>query len=815
MNRFKPLGVFLGTLLFISCNGYGSKDEVLARLGNSTLKASELSYAQGTGFKYTFENQNSQMIARSLLFLLIQSEAAKNLTPGAAKVMGPPGRLAEDRDLTQVFSQFYLTKNLGHTDEEIQAWFRKNQGKFRTSSGIPDLYDIYDSVVFRIVLDSKDAELRAFYDREKERFQNPDSVDLSILTSPDSVELVRAVVAIRKGASFDSIAKRIHRDSTLAATNGRIPRFAKGHYPDAVSAIFGLQYYLFSPTGRIPVDSMSPVMRTGNPKKPEAGAEYVVVRPTAYITAKPVTWEQIRPTVETHFYAEYRESFPKSYRDSLSSAMKLERQPIPRPDLPSLYKQAQSRYKTAKGFRLLHMEMRDSLSLAKLMATVRTEKDFRNIAASKNQNEITRRNAGDLGLVKVNHCLPAGLGMMPDLFHVLDGRGGGTLTQVLYGPDTKKWHAFWVLDTVAPQQKPFERVSVALTQELASGKDQPLDSNFILVRMNGKPVILESDVRALFQEIPEKQRVSLKREDLLPYLENWIIFGAEARKVGIHKSKQYLALSSIRSAERWAGVFQDSVLHGNLGLDISKLKQVWKSNPDQIFGSRTWDEAMHDVAKWVDLTDADFMREFALNPERYPDKKDWKNAKTQIFLNIKDAQFQAFEDRLMHRLQSKLAIKILDTSLAKLYQYDSKVLLAVGKLKYEQRDLVESKLKFQRVQNLKGTDTAAFRATILLAQIFNEEENFGKALDEYTVAAALWPNHPETYKALFMKGFILSENLKQDSLALPVFKELLQRFPKCELADDSEWMVRNIESGGALAPALLDRITEEEALPTP
>jgi hypothetical protein len=68
----------------------------------------------------------------------------------------------------------------------------------------------------------------------------------------------------------------------------------------------------------------------------------------------------------------------------------------------------------------------------------------------------------------------------------------------------------------------------------------------------------------------------------------------------------------------------------------------------------------------------------------------------------------------------------------------------------------------------------------------------------------LYPKSNEAYKAQFMIGFTYSEYLKINKIAVDEYRKVLANYPKCDLASDADWMVRNILSGGALMPKFDD-----------
>ena len=64
---------------------------------------------------------------------------------------------------------------------------------------------------------------------------------------------------------------------------------------------------------------------------------------------------------------------------------------------------------------------------------------------------------------------------------------------------------------------------------------------------------------------------------------------------------------------------------------------------------------------------------------------------------------------------------------------------------------------------------------------------YRKVVDEY-------PDADVTPQALFMVGFIQSEELKDYDVAERVFRELLQKYPKSELASSAQWMVDHMRT---------------------
>lgn len=812
MKRLQFLFVGFAGVVFFACNGQNSADDVVARIGTHELTRAELDFAIGSG---SSSDQRSRQVTQTVLFTRIWAEAGKMAFPQKQDEMDAELQGFEDRDLSQLYLQNFLRRNLGFTDDQLDSWFRKYRKEITQDSSITDYSQVRDSVVKHMVLRHRKEAVREYFDKHKERFAGVDSVEIGILQASDSLKVAQAIVEVQSGASFESVAAKVLQDSALLARKGRLAMIGKGNIPREFLRVPSFHNWFFSPQGRIPQGSFSSVVRTTVWDGKDSVSAFIAATPLRYKDAKPPVWENNIQAAGIQYLEDYRRTIGTKVKDSLMAVGRLVRKPLPQATVEELYKQKQAELVTAKGYALLHIQGDDSAALATATSAVQSEEQFRALATRISNNPDTRKKAGEMGLVKVGHCLPWGIGMLPELFATLEGKKSGKLDRLVFSQDNKKWHAFWLLQEYPPQGKPLDRVKVALQQELLRSGDMVLDSNFVLVERSGKPVIWEKDVLALQAQIPDRQRSTYNRSRILDILSEWVILGDEARKMGVSRSREFRVLRSLREADLWARIFRDSILNHSYGYDMDLLEKTYEEGKNEQFAGRTGAFGIYDAARWLDIPDYAYQRELVLHPNRYPGVTDWKTGKKQIFPKLKDSEARSCEERLTWKYLQKMKFEVLDTNLKKNFVFDPQELFAQGLSYYESRSLPLARTSLMRVRDLMGLDTLAFRAVMLLGQTYTEQEEFLEALNYYTEAYELWPGHPDAYKALFMKGFIQAENLKQDSMALKAFQELLQRFPKCDLADDAEWMVRNIQSGGALAPALLDSIAKQDTLTTP
>jgi len=73
-----------------------------------------------------------------------------------------------------------------------------------------------------------DAQIQAFYDKNKARFAQPEKRDLRVVLTKDKAKAQAALAALKSGQSWKSVAKKYSIDDTSKANGGKLPAQAKG-----------------------------------------------------------------------------------------------------------------------------------------------------------------------------------------------------------------------------------------------------------------------------------------------------------------------------------------------------------------------------------------------------------------------------------------------------------------------------------------------------------------------------------------------------------------------------------------------------------
>lgn len=805
MNK-KIASIALGGLaLLLGCNNMAVREDLVATVGGAPVYRADVDFTLATLPPEERYGESANGKIRSLIENRQKAEAARR------HLGDPKGELAQklaktrSRSLSQTYQYFFLGQGLGFGDDSLRAHYLKHQDLFAKDTLARGRFSLLRSQIARdLLLRTRHADVQTFFQSNQMRFGKPASVTVLLLQSSDSLKVVAAQGRLAAGESPDSVVS-INEDAIIAGKNAVLELPEGLSHP--VFARYGLD------PGKVFSAVQSPIGAVG-PVWAQSG-KFISYKILNRRAAMLPTFDSVRAQVEDAFVEDYKNKLLKDSPALLREKYHVVVEAVVPQGLEEFYNAHKADFTTLKGYKLWHIELTDSSKLASLRDSVKTLASFQATAASITENSSTRLRKGDMGVVKLGHCLPWGVGMLPALFDSLEGKSKGYLTSVLRAPDTQKYHLFYLDSIVLPQIKPLDRARGLVREAMSQNGDFPVDSNFVLARMGDQPLVRERDVLTLREEIPPMQRTGYTREKLLPFLIDWAVSARAAEDAGLDRTADFQAWRRIQEDELYVGLLQDSVLRSSLGIPESDLRTVYEKNADSLF-SEPFESSKQDVATWMTMPDISFRREFALRHEAYKGFSDWKAAKADIYKKIRYAEYFKAQRRLLFRYQQELPIVVLDSSVSYSAPQTADEMLKRAREFYGARKYQEAVDQLLWLRDCFPSDEAKQeQVSMELAKVYNDTERWNEAADEYQIYASLWPQSPEAYKALFMQGFILSENLKKDSLALPVFKSLLKRYPKTDLTDDAEWMIRNIESGGQLVPALLDSISKADSLAAP
>src|SRR3954447_2113372 len=192
-------------------------------------------------------------------------------------------------------------RNITASDKEVQTTFQQQKKqsfpkeadyqKFLASSGQTEadlLYRVRLSVLTNklqqsIIKDKgkvTDAQISDYYNKNKQRFAQPETRDLLVVLNPNKAKAQAALKAVNSGQSWKSVAKKYSTDSASKAQGGKLPNVTKGQQEK------GFDTAIFS----------APKNKVQGPVKTQFG--YYVFKVTNVKPAKQQTLAQVHDTIK-------------------------------------------------------------------------------------------------------------------------------------------------------------------------------------------------------------------------------------------------------------------------------------------------------------------------------------------------------------------------------------------------------------------------------------------------------------------------------------------------------------------------------------
>ena len=95
-----------------------------------------------------------------------------------------------------------------------------------------------------------------------------------------------------------------------------------------------------------------------------------------------------------------------------------------------------------------------------------------------------------------------------------------------------------------------------------------------------------------------------------------------------------------------------------------------------------------------------------------------------------------------------------------------------------------------------GEKTPSEKELFNQAREFETAHQYDNAILSYDMIIEKYPDSPNRYKAMFMKGYLYMDALKDGKKAVAVFDQLISEYPDCDLADDAQ-VLRDVAAKGS------------------
>ena len=511
------------------------------------------------------------------------------------------------------------------------------------------------------------------------------------------------------------------------------------------------------------------------------------------------------------FIREFREKLVNTMGDSLIKVYNLALVPIVPPTPEEYYEKHKDWFVTEPGFEVYHVEMADSVALSALFYTDSMDLDeFKKIARDNSINKETAANDGYVGKVLEKHVLPYGIGEMSPLFTQFKDKPVGTVSKPIRTFMGETFHVFYLAAVVPSRQKTLDQVRIAINNEIKNGINYDLDSTYVLVTMNGEPVVREKDVSDVYAANVNMLKSRRIHDNIVNSLMQNIAFANEARKRKVDHSWEYRALARNSAVDFVCNAFEHKIRH-KLNHSEDTLKAVYDKIGNPAHPVLSFEKSREDLSAWLDMPRVILKHSYYYLMEDYL-PNDYESSIPRLFADEVASYSNNVWDRTMTDAWNKAKVSLYVDSITLLPQ-DKSLESAVQKLDslYQMQKLDLALTGWRNMRNrYPENDSIMKKATYEIAHILSDKNDFDRSQREYRSFYRIWPDDPNAEKAMFSRGFILTENMHKDSLALEVLEEFKTKYPKSELTESADWLIENIRSGGQLADDLMKKIEAEE-----
>ena len=805
----KRILCILPLFALIACEGKREdRSKVLAKIAGTSYTQSDFEFM----LKTMAPDRQAELMKdpearrKQFNFMLkqkLQALAAQKSKYGKTPTLAARQDLIDKRIVTQTYYQSFLGENDGIATEELKAYFQANPSKFTGDSGkVLAFDDVHTRVADSVVLSK--APLDSFYQATSKRYEAKAGCDISLIQTKDRKTADEAAKAIAGGMDFGEASAKWSIHEASKSNHGKLGRQVKGETMWELGSL-NADSLFFNDATKLKVGGVS------RPVKKDS--TWLLIKADACTPQQIPALETVRKQVGDDYLAQYKSKLSDNALVKLKAKydvkLKSEKDSVSQVELEKYYQSHKDAYFSPETYEVLHIESKNKDLLTKRAKDLKDLDAFKKAAAQISENTWTKPAQGMIGVIKRDHCLPDGIGMMPNLFSSLDTLKPGLVPGPIQNPDTKKWHLFWLSQKFPKQAKALDRVKALVKQDYKSEKTNTVRADDTLAIYGKGKVIREKDVMFLREEIPAHMQDRYTREALVDYLLTWELATMEAKALGMTEEIKMMAQREENRINYWAQIYQDSILARTAGLDSATLKKTFEANRPWFTkdsAEKDYHKFVRDIAAFLTLDSKDLDIEYRTNPERY--RRDtvalsFDESKYDIFQNLKGEAYNRADEKQTDRLEREFQVVVIDPSLLPPKIKNPQEAYKQAQNLHYDRKLDQAVDLYQRLRNeFPKVETLQDSICFGLAQIYIEQEKYQQALGEYRRLSYLYPKSSNNYKAMFMVGFIHAEHLKNDTAAVRAFEKMLAQYPSSDLSDDADWMIRNIRSGGKLMPVL-------------
>lgn len=396
-------------------------------------------------------------------------------------------------------------------------------------------------------------------------------------------------------------------------------------------------------------------------------------------------------------------------------------------------------------------------------------------------------------------------------------------TEDKYFDELKKENGVSIVDTIEPPSaseieeyyrnsyckdmgdsaKPLHEVKDQLVSILGEKRTETFPPDFVFARATKRFKITQKDLELYRSSMPPSIRQRYASAKGRQYLVKVLLFNEllfrQAKKSHFVRLPETVKELAMREKAFWADKFRKELLDRDLGFAEKDLRKFYLANR-QMFTEAGKTKPFSDVRGEVALamlgSPKDLERYYQLNAENFATDSGEIRPLAQVSTEVRKSYFEQEKEKVAERamrdIRKMVGVRILKKEFAdELPQNDSKLFDMAQQITSEgDQGLGRAETILLKIRRDFPESRFSKQTAFSLGQIYISKGEYPKALGEFRKILRLYGDTDYGCKAQFMLAYVYSEYIKNLDLARTAYEKTISQYPKCELVDDAQFMIK-------------------------
>ncbi len=396
-------------------------------------------------------------------------------------------------------------------------------------------------------------------------------------------------------------------------------------------------------------------------------------------------------------------------------------------------------------------------------------------------------------------------------------------TEEMYYNELGKKYDISILDTIQPpteqeiqtyyneiyrkdlgdSAKPLAEVKDRLAAILRDDRVERFPDDFVFARATKRLKITQAKLDRYRAGIPESFRRRYQtwkgRNHIIRTLFFNELLNREASRTRfIHLPETKKAIQ-LWEKSFWSERFDKDYLQRDLGFEEKDLRRYYAQHRRSFAASgklQSFSDARADVATALLGGPKELKRFYELNAEDFASDSGQIRPFDQVAADVEKAYLAQEKEkrieRIMRNLRRMLGVKILKKEYADELPENETKLFDMAQQITAQGDegLKKAETILLKMRKDYSESRLAKQVCFSLGQIYISQGDYQKALKEFKKILRLYKDTDYGCKAQFMVAYVYSEYIRDLMLAKTAYEKTINEYPKCELVDDAQFMIK-------------------------